>query len=483
MYTLVHKRIFENAEKNPEKTALIRPGEEVLSYRQLKRHVARAGNYLHKAGVSSGEYVILSASKSFSFVYAYLALHYLGAIAVPLDPQTTSKRLNHIRDILSPKAGFWVSGWHGLTDIAVFDKLEESDCGENKEIDTDADADVMFTSGATGFPKGVLLTHGNLACAVNNMNMFIGNGTDDIEINPMPLSHSFGLARLRCSLYQGATQILIDGFMRPNVVFKAMDEYKATGIGMVAPAWTMFKRLSGDAISRFKEQLRYLELGSAPMSAEDKAHLAALLPQTRICMHYGLTEASRVVFQEFHESPESLSTVGRASPLAEIKIYNESGECLPAGEIGEICVKGGMVTKGYLNADNDIAFWGKFFRTGDLGYKRSDGYIVLTGRIKEIINVSGKKVSPVEVDQALASLPDIADAACVGVFDPIFGEVVAAFVVSSGGERYTLNKMRELLAGVLENHQMPCYLTYLSEIPKTASGKIQRSELRRISEV
>ena len=478
MYPLVYRRILENAAKNPNKMALICPGEEELSYARLKQHIMGARNYLIKADVRPGEYVLLAASRSFSFVYAYLAVHSLGAVAVPLDPQTPVARLNYIRDILLPKAGFWVSGDHGLADITIFDKLEDDNSVEDILINADMTADVMFTSGTTALPKGVRLTHGNLSCAVNNINMFVGNGNNDVEINPMPLSHSFGLARLRCTLYEGATQVIIDGVMRPKALFGAMDEYKVTGIGMVAPAWMVLKRLSGDTISRFSNQLRYLELGSAPMAAEEKAHLAALLPQTRVCMHYGLTEASRAAFQEFHEPSESLSTVGRPSPLVEIRIHSESGECLPEGEIGEICVKGGMVTKGYLNVDNETAFWGDYFRTGDLGYIRTDGYIVLTGRLKEMINVGGKKVSPFEVEQALTALSGIVEAACVGAPDPLAGEVVAAFVVSSGGETYTLKEMRNLLAGVLESHQLPSYLSYVKELPKTVSGKVQRLQLK-----
>lgn len=475
---MVYKRVLENAGKAPDKAALIRPGAEEISYGQLKSHIMRARNYLAQAGVRPGEYVMLAASRSFSFVYAYLALHSLGAVAVPLDPQTPAARLEYISGLLSPKAGFWVSGGHGLADIAVFDRPGSDEPNGDEQVDAEMTADVMFTSGTTARPKGVRLTQGNLACAVNNINMFVGNGPADVEINPMPLSHSFGLARLRCTLYEGATQVMIDGVMRPKAVFKALEEYTATGLGLVAPAWTVLKRLSGEAIGRFRDQLRYLELGSAPMIAADKAHLAALLPTTRVCMHYGLTEASRAVFQEFHEPPETLSTVGRPSPLAEIKIFNELGEALPDGEIGEICVRGGMVTKGYLNADNETAFRDGYFRTGDLGCRRPDGYIVLSGRLKEMINVGGLKVSPLEVDQALAALPGITEAACIGVPDPMAGEVVAAFVVSAAGEPYTLEKMRKLLAGVLESHQMPCRLVYMDEIPKTPSGKVRRSQLK-----
>jgi len=477
MYELVYKRILENAAITPDKAALIHPGVEELSYGQLGRHILAARNYLVRIGVHPGEYVILSADGSFCFVYAYIAIHSIGAVAVPLDPQTSAMRLKYINDLLSPKAGFWVSGNHGLTDIAVFEK-PGNDYFENTPIDRNMTADVMFTSGTTALPKGVCLSHDNLACAVNNINMFIGNKSDDVEINPMPLSHSFGLARMRCTLYEGATQVIIDGIMRHKALFKVMEEYKVTGIGMVGSAWMFLKRLSGNEICRFKDQLRYMELGSAPISAKDKAHLAELLPNTRVCMHYGLTEASRAVFQEFHEPLDTLLTVGRPAPLSEVKIYSENGECLPSGEIGEICVKGGMVTKGYLNADNETAFYGDFFRTGDLGYRRSDGYIVLTGRLKEIINVGGKKVSLIEVDQALVGLPGIADAACIGVPDPMFGEVVAAFVVTGGVEPYTLGKARELLMGTLESHELPCHLIYVDEIPKTVSGKTLRSQLK-----
>ena len=478
MYELVYKRILENAVGSPDKAALIRPGGETLKYGQLRRHVAGARNHLIRLGVRSGEYVILSAARSFCFIYAYLATHSLGAVAVPLDPQTPAMRLKYISDLLSPKVGFWVSGDHELTDIAVFEKLEDDGFVEDIPVDRNMTADVMFTSGTTAIPKGVCLSHDNLAYAVNNINMFVGNGSDDVEINPMPLSHSFGLARLRCTLYTGATQVLIDGVMRHSVLFKAMDEYNVTGIGMVGSAWTFLKRLSGDAIGRFKDQLRYMELGSAAISAEEKVHLAALLPKTRVCMHYGLTEASRAVFHELHDPPDTLSTVGLPAPLVEVKICSENGEDLPDGEIGEICVKGGMVTKGYLNADNETAFWGDFFRTGDLGCKRSDGRIVLTGRLKEVINVGGKKVSLVEVDQALVGLPGIAEAACIGISDVMFGEVVSAFVVSSGGEPYAVGKVQELLFGVLESHQMPCHLIYIDEIPKTVSGKVLRSQLK-----
>lgn len=294
----------------------------------------------------------------------------------------------------------------------------------------------------------------------------------------MPLSHSFGLARLRCTLYAGGTIVMIDGVSRPKHIFNALKAHKATGIGMVAPAWNVLKKLSGSKIAEFKDQLRYVEFGSAPMPASEKAYLAELLPTTRICMHYGTTEASRAIFQEFHEDSDHLDSVGICSPLTQVAIIDKNGNHLGPEQEGEICIKGGMVTGGYLNADNTKNFWDGFFRTGDLGIRHPDGHVLVTGRIKEMINVGGRKVNPVEVDTALLALPGIADAAVRGIHDPIAGEAVCAFIVAEKPEKPNLDELREALRTTLAEYQLPTKLFFVDHIPKTNSGKIQRLELK-----
>ena len=249
---------------------------------------------------------------------------------------------------------------------------------------------------------------------------------------------------------------------------------------MVPASWAMLKKLSGDEISKYKNQLRYIEIGSAPMPIAEKKHLMELLPSTRICMHYGLTEASRSTFMEFNEEMLHLDSVGKASPNIHITIRDEDGNELPPGTEGEICVSGEAVTIGYLNMPNTDIFWENEFRTGDWGICDRDGYIYLKSRKKELINVGGKKVSPIEVEEVLNKIDFVDDCACVGIMDPngVLGEVVKAFVVTAFPEKLTFAQMDGLIGKSLEGYKHPVVYEQIDEIPKTSSGKIQRLSLK-----
>ena len=249
---------------------------------------------------------------------------------------------------------------------------------------------------------------------------------------------------------------------------------------MVPASWKFLQKMSGDQLGHYGKQLRYIEMGSAYISEDDKRHLAHLLPTTRITMHYGLTEASRSAFMEFHADSDKLSTVGKASPNTDIQIFNDQGQVLPCGEEGEICIKGDHVTKGYLNTNPASSFYSEgYFRTGDSGTIDSDGYISIKARIKELINVGGKKVAPTEVDEQILKIAGVKDCACVGTRDPegILGEVVKAFVVK-GNNELTFDFITKQLSGKLEAYKIPVIYEWIDCIPKTSNGKIQRNLLK-----
>lgn len=479
MNSLWIEQVFKACQYDPSKYALVNLQGSLVTYGQLLEKVSAAIALLRAYNVHPSEPVLLSASKHWGFIYAYLALHAMGAIAVPLDPSVSDERINFIKNATGARTGFWLGGAHELHDINELDQLTGTTDTPRMQAVPHNIADIMFTSGTTGEPKGVCLTHANIASSVRNINLFVGNSRDDIEINPMPLSHSFGMARMRCTLAQGATLVAVDGVSKPKALFNAIEEFGVTGLGMVGPAWGIIKRLSGSRISRYKDQLRYIEFGSAIMPTAEKKELCDLLPGTRICMHYGLTEASRATFIEFHSEEAHLDTLGKASPLVEIAIFDPQGQILDANAVGEICVKGPMVTSGYWGK-NEPPFFKDYFRTGDVGYKRSDGYIVLVGRIKEMINVAGEKVSPADVEKIITSLPHITGAACIAMKDPVANERVALFAISDGKYEYALDEIRALTSGKLTEHQMPCYIQYISELPKTDTGKIQRLRLQNM---
>ncbi len=477
------EQIFRNAENTPDKTAVV-IGEHVLSYRMLTEQVDRVAQSLQEFGVCPGDRVTLSAGYSSGFIPTYFAIHRIGAIAVPLDPQLPHEKRTQIETIVSPSRSIYHKAVPAEPNAILFEDLLPS----SQHISTamsfptpEQTADILFTTGTSGIPKGVMLSHNNLIAAANNINRFIGNGSDDCEVMPLPLYHSFGLGRLRCVLSRGGTFVQANGFMFAKELFNLMDRYHATGFCFVPAGCAILFNLTGDKLGEYAHQLRYIEIGSSTMPLEHKTRLMRLLPNTRICMHYGLTEASRSAFIEFHAAKDRLDSIGQASPGAELGILDDSGRILPPGAIGELCVRGKHVMQGYWGniGIGDETFSDGWLRTGDTGYVTEDGYYYLQGRTKDLINVGGKKVSPVEIEDAIKQHPAILDCACIAIPDPdgFTGEAIKAFLVPKTATKPEFGEIGAYLNERLESYQIPKLYQWIDAIPKTESGKIQRNKL------
>lgn len=479
----IESLIWEHAKHTPDKTAVIDENGNGISYAELWKEILHAAVALRILGVSKGERIILAASKSVDFIYVYFGAHLEGIVTVPVDPEINASRLDRIANLTTPKLIAGELRNAGSLKITPFKEIMDITLEyqtPNHPI-VDDETDILFTTGTTGVPKGVVLTIGNESQAALNINTFIGNTADDVELLALPVSHSFGLGRIRCVLSIGATLVIVGSFASMKKFFVAMEKYHATGFGMVPASWAYISKMSGDKIGRFAHQLKYIEIGSAPMPMAEKQRLMALLPDTKICMHYGLTEASRSTFISFHDEKEHLETAGKASPNCDIAIFSTDGNRLAANTDGEVCVRGDHVCSLYWQNEeaykND--FFDGYFRTGDWGCLDSDGYLHLKSRTKEIINVGGKKVSPMEVEEALESLEGIDEAACIGVPDPVMGEVVVAYVttpVDSEREKTIIQAM----TGLVENYKVPVAVKCIESLPKTTSGKLQRLKLKEI---
>jgi long-chain acyl-CoA synthetase len=431
--------------------------------------------------LKKGDYIILSAQKEIEFVYLYLAAHYIGVVNIIADAESNKKRINYITELLKPKYSFGFKFENNssfmYSDIFLDDSLgvEEYFNNENELKKSDV-ADILFTTGSTGLPKGVLLSHHNIISAINNINGFIGNTSEDVEVIGLPICHSFGLGRLRCSLYLGSTVILLGSFANVKQFFKTIEEYKVTGFGMVPAGWAYIRKFGGIRIAKYADQLKYIEIGSAFMSLSAKKELCELFPSTRVCMHYGLTESSRSTFLELHTDYEKLDSIGKpVSNEVDIKIFNELGVEMPIGISGELAIKGNMVMKSYyLETDNSQSYFGEYFRTGDWGYRDSEGYLYLESRKKELINVGGKKVSPIEVEDAICSL-GVHDCICIGVDDPhqIMGKIIKVYILKEGCN-LSFEEISSKLEPLLEAYKIPALFDWIDQIPMTVSGKKQR---------
>jgi long-chain acyl-CoA synthetase len=281
--------------------------------------------------------------------------------------------------------------------------------------------------------------------------------------------------------------VLKDGLKSPAALVDALVRHQATGFSLVPAGFALLRKLTKTLLGKTAGHLRWVEIGSAAMPAEVRDWLVELLPQTRLCHHYGLTEASRAAFVELGSPEGRRGSIGRASPNVELWVQHEEGRPAEPGEEGELCVRGGMIAREYLGQERGAGqeLGDDFVRTGDIATRDVDGYFHLRGRISDRINVGGLKVDPEEVERELLQHPDVRDAACVPMADPsgFTGERVKAFVVPRPGDDAVATLTAAALGDWLrrrnvEAHKLPAAVVCVTELPRTASGKLLRRKLR-----
>ncbi|ELP8106302.1 AMP-binding protein [Vibrio vulnificus] len=468
-------RVLQHAEGYPEHVAVVEK-ETSFSYFQLASDVRQVAGKLTGLNVGVDDAVVLQAENSYAFILCYFATQLIGARVVNLASDSGEQHRKFVLDAVNAKLH--------VNNVSLFTSdINEYTPFVQDKAHLNAYGDLMFTSGTTGEPKGVALTHQQLVLATEHIISQVGNDAEDVELLLMPLSHSFGMGRMRATLYAGGTLVLGYPLQRLKGVFKAMEQFQVTGLGLVPSAWQFITQMSKNLITKYSSQLRYIEFGSAYLSPEDKTLLTEWFPNTRLVMHYGLTEVSRATFTNFHY--DNHSAVGCVNRGAQFLILNESGEELPSGEVGEIAFKAPwMLTEYYKNKRLTAESYANgYFRTGDLG--KSDGqYLYLTGRLKEIINVGGKKVSPQQVENVLNQDKRVLESACAPLKDSQMGEVVQAFIVLKPDIDVSVESLVEDLKNVLAIqlpvHMRPAHYQIVTSLPKTATGKVQRLKLASI---
>ena len=423
------------AGNHPDRIALC-CGKQAMSYGEFRTNILTTGARLRSLGVKEGDRVLISGGNTLAIPVLYFAVHALGAVVVPVPPDAPESVLAGLVADATARLAVVEKPVKTIPCASVTPAAVTAYTGAHQEIEPvcrrDAIADLLFTTGTTGRKKGVVLTHANILAAARNITEFVGNTSEDVEVVPLPLSHSFGLGRLRCLALTGHTLILEPGVGTGATVVKRVLDARATGLALVPAGFDILRRMTGAVLGQAREHLRYIEIGSAPMRPETRQWLTALLPHTRICHHYGLTEASRAAFTEYHSDAHKPGTAGRAAPNVEIVICDEKGRCLPAGETGEVVVRGGMVMQEYWNQPELTreTLCDQGLRTGDIGYVDADGYLFLLGRHNDLINVGGRKVAPDEIEDLLCQLDGVKDAGCVGEPDELLGECVKAYLVA-----------------------------------------------------
>lgn len=457
------------ARRHPDQPALTWDGG-ALDWMELEPRVRGCARALAERGVSAGDRVALVLPNDWRFVAGLCAVWRLGATAAPLNPLLGRDDQTAILDHLRPA--------FVLDDVPASPGAAGGDPPPTSDPDTEAPAVILYTSGTTGRPKGAVLSHAALAFANRSWaEPVMRLGERDRVLAALPLAHAFGLnGALLAPLLAGATVVLLERFT-PEAALAAIERHGVTVLPAVA---TMFRRmLDSPALDRAGlRSLRVGVSGAAPCPWELAEEWRARTG-VRILRGYGMTELFRPISYLADEPRDFPDAIGRPVPGVEVQVVDDAERPLPAGEVGELWIRSPCALDGYLDdadATREVLRDG-WFRTGDLAVESEEGFVAIVGRKRELVLRGGYSVFPQEVEGVLATHPAVAEAAVVAVPHPELGEEVAAFVALRAGASAGAGELIAFCRERLAAYKYPRSVTILERLPRSATGKILKSEL------
>ena len=479
------------------KTALIVPEiGTTMTYLELKYEIDKASEILISIGLNPGDTVSLVLGNRLDFIIYFLAITACNGVAAPLNPAYTSLEFKFYMEDASSK--FLITSKELKPAIETAKDLEIpiliSDIGDKGEINLNIDGSIpsnkkgpssapskndvalfLHTSGTTSTPKGVPLSHENLMISTDNIIRTYQLITEDTSLLVMPLFHVHGLIGVALSTLKSNGTLIIPPRFSASKFWSDATKYGATWYSAV-PTIHQILLQRADTDEAPYETFRFIRSCSAALASSVFNQLESRFGSP-VLEAYGMTEASHQMSSN-HLPPlrRSPGTVGTGTGV-DIAIMDEFGTIIGQDTKGEVVVKGANVTHGYLNNPdaNNEAFVNGWFRTGDQGTLSADNTLTLTGRLKELINRGGEKISPLEVDAALLLHPAVSEAVSFGIADEKYGETIQAAVVISSDT--TESDIRSFCSGQLASFKMPEKIHIVDELPRTATGKIQRRSI------
>ncbi len=480
--------------------AVAAPGRAPLAYGPLRAQVSETVAALNARGIGRRDRVAIVLPNGPEMAVAFLAVA-AGAATAPLNPAYRAAEFRFYLTDLRAKAliveagsdspAVEAAGALGVPIIGLAPRRDSAAGLFDLEAGSAADggaaaapgpaapddvALVLHTSGTTSRPKIVPLTQGNLCASARNIRATLALTEADRCLNVMPLFHIHGLvAAVLASLGAGAGVFCTPGFNGLRF-FAWMEEADPTWYTAVPTMHqAILARAGRNREIVAKSRIRLVRSSSASLPPQVMADLEETFGAA-VIESYGMTEAAhQMASNPLPPRPRKPGTVGPAAG-PEVAVMGEGDRLLAAGEVGEVVIRGDNVTLGYENNQeaNDEAFSDGWFRTGDQGVVDADGYLTITGRLKEIINRGGEKISPREVDEALLDHPSVAQAVTFAMPHPKLGEEVAAAVVLGEGAKATESELRDHVAQRLADFKVPRRVVFVAEIPKGPTGKLQR---------
>jgi long-chain acyl-CoA synthetase len=495
-------RLHEIAGEVGDKPALLM-GDRSVSFREVDELSDRLAGALAKRGVRPGDRVTIFMPNSIEFVIAFYGTLKVGGVVNPINAQSKEREVRFqvedagaaavlyhaalapvvdaVRSELKAVRTFAVTGDTAPTGVERFNDLllaDEPDLRVSVNVKMSDLAALPYTSGTTGFPKGVMLTHANLTANQQQFFAAVPVRQDDVFLNVLPYFHIYALNLLMTgAISLGATQVIMSRFDMAEYC-TLIERHNAT-VCFIVPPIVLGLAMSPEVEKHDFSSVRFFFTGAAPLAPDPARRMVQRIGKP-IIQGYGLTETSPVT----HANPMNaavLESIGPVVPGTEDKIVDlETGtRTLDDGEVGEICVRGPQVMRGYWNKAQDTAdvIRDGWFHTGDVGKKDDKGYVFIVDRKKEFIKYKGFGVGPAEVEAVLCEHPAVADAGVIGKPDDEAGEIPKAYVQLRPNVQATADELIAFVKERISDYKRVREVEFIEKVPRTASGKILRREL------
>jgi len=513
--TLVHEWLVCTARDRPEKPAVISAGR-TLPYQELDWRSDCLADALTSSGLAPHDRVVIFLDNSIETVISLYGTLKAGGVFVILNASVKSGKLAYILD--NTDAAVLIS--HTSKEGIVLDALKKSQTSprsiwvhpgpilpepiaaataglhwdslfENPPSHrvrphlTDQDlACLIYTSGSTGQPKAVMQPHGKMVAVAQSIIQYLENSSDDIILNVLSLSFGYGLYQVLMSVMFGGTVVLERSFVFLHDILERISAYKVTAFPIVPTMAAMLLNMNDLAAYDFSS-LRYITSAGAALAPEHTRRLRRLWPHVKIIPMHGLTECVRTCYLPSDQIDVRPDSVGVPIPGCQLLLVDESGQEVPANQIGEMVVMGPNVMPGYWK---DPELTAAVFRpgkapgsvqlfTGDLFKRDVAGYLYFIARKGDMIKTRGERVSPKEIENVLLGLDGVLEAAVIGVPDPVFGQIPKAFLVKRADSALTEDDVLLFASQNMEDFMIPKYVRFIPELPKTANGKIDKNGL------
>ena len=463
-----------------------------IPYAQFMKQVEGVASFLQSQGFQKGDVVASLLLNSDLFMATYYGVQLAGCTLLPINTKLAPDELTYIFNHSQAKGILYDERLEqslGAVDYSFHWKCSRTELREAivepralKQVEqSEADtALLLYTSGTTGRPKGVMLSHRNIVSAVQQWSEAIGYVPTDRVYISIPLFHCAGLHVIAVStIYSGAT-LVIDEMFVPQETIPTIINKNVTVFSGVPTMYALLLGKFNFAKQQFPH-IRKMVYGSAPMPHEIVKNVKAAFPNVELHNLYGQTESTPgatclpddMVLQK-------VGSVGKALPQTDLKIIDPNGDPLPPGEIGEICIKGEQIMKGYLRNEEETkqVIQDGWLLSGDLGRMDEDGYVYIVDRKKDLIIRGGENIYPIEVEDVLYQLPGIIDAAVIGVPDAIYGEIPKAIVVLREDGALSEKDIQNFARTKLAKYKVPHIVEIVQEMPRNPSGKILKHVLR-----